>query len=297
MVHTTISALRLRWASFVVFLLAAAALPGGAILASELGDAHSVVVLQLRSFDSGWLRYFNLDQNGERRLVNADGEMLPSRRVVSAIPLGRTELENPEIVARLIYEHNLNYNIDRIDGSCDTEKLLEKDEDVICVPGSSVLPIGYIFLALYHPQTQQLVALTTTIDNSTGRANPASAQTQDVISAQDADSADAPELAARVAVETEMDGCGPYQPGQWITAEDYAASGLNLPVNTDGVGNPITDYACVLPEGGGSPYLQAYSIIIATSTERSSDDDDDDDEEEEDDDDDVPSSLANIIDC
>ena len=276
------------WLFLVAIILSSFALPVEVSRARELEGAQPIAALQFRSFDSGWLRYYNLDMDGDRKLVNDSGEMLSFRRVLSTIPLGITELEDANTIKRLIYQHALLFDMERIDGHCDTEKLIHKNEDILCVPGSSALPIGYIFLVLYHPQTQQIDALTTTIDNSTGRANPAAMR----------DSAQAEEFAAesQPAMAASVGACGSYVPGQWITAADYAASGLNLPTNTEDVGNPKTDYRCILPEDGATPYLQAYSLIEAVADDDIDDDDEDDDDDDDDEEDDEDDDDE-VVDC
>jgi len=216
------------------------AVPTGISSARELDETQTIPILQFRTYNSGWLRFYNHDEDGDLKLAADISRILPFQLVVSPIPLGRTELGNAGTIATLIAQRRLFTKLKRIDGQCDIEKLHEKGTDLLCVPGSSILPIGYVLLALYHPEGHEIVALTTTIDNSTGRANPADSQ-------------------------TEAAGCGPYVPGQWIKEADYVSSGLDLPINREHVGHLVTDYQCIAPENGARPYLQAYRVTVDES--------------------------------
>lgn len=150
------------------------------------------------------------------------------------------------LIAKLINEHKLAYDEDLIAGYCDTEELREISEDVFCIPGVHDMPQGFIFLALYHPETFEIVALTSYIYNRDGAARALVGSRQ---------------LAFQAAPgEMTAEGCGPYGAGQWIKATDYAASGLNLPVVQDELVSQITDYQCIVPADDAAPYLRAYTI-------------------------------------
>jgi hypothetical protein len=60
---------------------------------------------------------------------------------------------------------------ERIDGACDTEKLRGSSTDVFCALDAHVMPDGRVSLVLYHPESFEMVALTTAIDNRGGATN------------------------------------------------------------------------------------------------------------------------------
>ncbi len=298
------STIYIRPLVLVACLLAAFALSGMASLASEIDERYRLPVLQFRSLDGAWLRYFHPgDALASQLEADTDGILL-FRRVVSDYPLGEAELGNPQFVAWLVYTYGLSFDATLTHGECDTEKLMPKSSDILCMPGGVALPLGYVYLTLYHPRTYQIVALTTTIDNSIGGAtfgiagwvnpNPAGGSPN-----PDANITDSPSNNQQPASGNAADACGSYVAGQWITAADYAASELNLPVNRQDVGNPVTDYACVVPEDGGLPYLEAYSFVPdrdedeGEASDRAEDDDDDDDDDDEDD----RFAASAVIDC
>ncbi len=170
-----------------------------------------------------------------------------------------SDLETEGFIDELIEAHDLVYNEQFIIGSCDTTMLSAESTDIVCVPGADVMPRGHIFLALYHPETFEIVAVTSTIDNIVGGAT---AIGRLALEAQ----------SARADLPAGQDGCGPYAKGQWIDAEDYQSSGLNLPVADFNDGHKITHYQCIAPENG-EPYLQAYDVGGGSSppTQKASD--------------------------
>ena len=199
--------------------------------ASEADDPpDQPPLLEFHTYERGWTRYKNADDEGAPLLQHPDATKFPFAWLVSGAETG-----------------DLAYDEAQLDGVCDTEKLKGKSSDIFCVPGTAGMPQGLVYLALWHPESHELVALTTVIDNRAGGA--ARLRTQPTEPAQPSPA------------ETPEEGkCGPYNPGQWIKAADYAASGLDLPIQREGVGDPITDYACVLP-ADGEAYLQAYSFV------------------------------------
>ena len=215
--------------------------------------ASDVVALEFRSYAASWTRYFNEDSEGELRL-NIDGfTIFPSEFVSNGYDrIEMPDLETEGFIDELIEAHDLVYDEQFITGSCDTIKLNAKSTDIFCVPGADDMPRGHIFLALYHPETFELVAVTSTIDNSIGGATVLGRLALEAESAQT-------RLPADDDGSTGDGGCGPYGDGQWIRLQDYQASGLNLSIVDEGVGNSVTDYQCVVPENG-PPYLQAYYV-------------------------------------
>ena len=126
----------------------------------------AVPILEFHTYHSDWLRYKNLDETGVAKLAIEDVSEFPFAHVISA---ARLRMNNFEEAAAFVQE-DLAYDEERIVGRCDSEKLRGKSADVFCVPGTRDLPPGQVFLVLYHPETFEIVALTTTIDN---RANVA----------------------------------------------------------------------------------------------------------------------------
>lgn len=219
-------------AFFSLFALLTSLLVQAQDSASEADDPpDQPPLLEFHTYERGWTRYKNADDEGAPLLHFPDATKFPFAWLVSG---AETETGDPV------------YDEAALDGVCDAEKLKGKSSDVFCAPGTAGMPQGLVYLALWHPETHELVALTTVIDNRAGGAARLRSQ---------------PQAPAQPAAETAGEGkCGPYNPGQWIKAADYAASGLGLPIQREGVGDPITDYACVLPENGEA-YLQAYKIV------------------------------------
>lgn len=271
---------------FALFLMAL--MPVGPLLAQQLralGMPPPVPVLQLHTYADNWLRYGNIDENDAPKLAVEDRSQFPFRYALSVFPLGLDEWEDPATTLRLFEQYNLEYNESPIDGYCYSEKLSSKSTDVICVPGPCDMPDGYVFLALYHPDNSALLALTTTIDNADGVAARASTcpveQVEQAASETDSNAGVNGESPLNVEVQADSNervngeaqasdnpqdknqaqSCGPYAAGQWINEDDYAASGLDLPIVMDALASQITDYQCVVPDDGESPYLLGYSIL------------------------------------
>lgn len=82
-----------------LLMLAAIALPGAVSLAqqSEAPEAMPVVSIhEFHTYDSKWIRYKNLDENGERKLELEAVTVFPFRYVVSEIPIYLVELKKLE---------------------------------------------------------------------------------------------------------------------------------------------------------------------------------------------------------
>lgn len=246
-----------QWRLFLFIgslLLAAVTLSGGRNLAqgaTERGPRPAVPILEYHTYDCGWLRYRNLAENGERKLAIENVTEFPFRYITSKASVELTKLEATTTLAEQLSQYEgaaesaLATGEGGFDGACDTEKLSEKGEDVICVPGVYEMPLARVSLALFHPETFEIAALTTTIYNKNGDAARA--------------------VCAPPAVEVTPPGCGPYASGQWITAEEYSASALNLPVSTENTQLPILHYVCLTFDDKPS-YLQAYPLISSAAT-------------------------------
>lgn len=248
------SARHRRLLQFIVLLaLMAVALPGGAQLALE-EDAQAATpalpVLEFRTYDAGWLRYRNSDEAGELKLAVEDIAKFPFRHVMAETLFELDDLNDAETLAEQleaigeIDEDLLAYDEEEIVGICDTMKL-SNSTDAICVPGTSAMPDGRVFLALFQPETFALVALTTPIDNIASAA----------ANADWTPTATPPPAPA--AQPGPAEGCGPYTPGKWLTAEEYEATGLDLNPRGPGALCVIGAYNCFQPDEG-APYMQAH---------------------------------------
>ena len=206
--------------------------------------APAIIALEFGTYELGWVRFKNIDSDGERKLDADKGITFPFQRVNNGTTRLRLDDLDAETIADLIETHEIAYDTDSIAGQCDPNKLPGARADLFCVPGTSGMPRGQIFLALFDGETGDLLALTESIDNKAGGALQ--------------DWSPTPEAAENQAAAAR--GCGPYVAGQWIKAADYEASGLDLPVR--GAGNDkskVTDYTCVVAADGAA-YLAAYNL-------------------------------------
>lgn len=240
-----------------LFILATfTALSAVALLAQETtteqdAPAGEITALEFRSYELGWARYRNLDSAGEPKLAADPGATFPFIRVNNGhIRLRISDLQSPDAIAALIAKHNIAYDEDRIAGRCDPNKLAPHSSDIFCVPGTSGMEAGQIFLVLFDPETHEIAALTSTIDNKAGGAQrptpmPAPVATPEVQTPQ-----------------ARGDGCGPYAPGQWIPIEQHDPA-LNIPISGAHAGT--TTYVCEVP-ADGSPYLKAHPPAVGGAT-------------------------------
>lgn len=205
--------------------------------------ASEIAALQFRSYELGWARYRNVDAAGNPKLAADPGATFPFILVNNGhIRLRMRDLESADAIAALIARHEIAYDEDRIAGHCDLNKLAPASSDIFCVPGTRGMEARQIFLVLFHPETHEIAALTTTIDYKAGGAQrptpmPAPAATPE------------PE-----APQSSSDGCGPYAPGQWIPVEQHDPA-LGIPIIGAYAGTTV--YLCQVP-AAGSPYLQAH---------------------------------------
>lgn len=264
----------------LIFTLFPVALtPVGFLLAQDIKVpilSPAVPILQLHTYANNWLRYGNPGKNGAPKLAVEDLSLFPFRYELSPLPLGLDEWQDAETINGLFdkYNYNLEYDQTRIDGYCDSAILSPISTEIMCVPGPCDMPDGYVYLALYHPDTAALVALTTTIFNAGGAARTSACSVPQAVPEAGGESpvngggtqvnSESPVNGEAQTVggaegNSQAQGCGPYVPGQWIKGADYAASGLDLPIVMDALASQITDYECVALEGE-EPYLLAYSL-------------------------------------
>ncbi len=233
---------------------------------------EGVVALEFHTYDADWVRYRNLDADGAARLAHSDVTRYPFRHVQHPTAVGLAELEAPGALAALIEHHGLASLLPASEtaaesplGSCDTQRLAGLSTDLFCEPGAAAMPAGHVLLALYHPHSNTLVAVTTTIANPGRAAAAAPAKTQPAAAARPAADTQAATTDSGLAKDQQMapaqdetTGCGPFAAGAWITPAAYAEAGVGLAVNMEGVhGRPVRVYECVVPAEGAA-YLQAY---------------------------------------
>ena len=259
------------WRAFrllILVLLLVISLWGGINLAQQEGDeqeeALAVPVLEFNTYNCEWLRYKNFTEPGRRKLEIEGLSSFPFYHLISNNKPELADLEAADTLAEQIAQYGeidestLAYDGGRARGTCRTDLVGGNYPDVYCVPGTSALPDGYVYLALYHPESFGIVALTTTIDNLGGGA--ASAGCWDPFASVPTPDPEPTEPAPQDAPA----GCGPYAPGQWITVDEYEASGLDLPVSTENTQFPIFVYVCLVPQDNSS-YLQAHPLIQPTA--------------------------------
>ena len=203
-------------------------------------------ILEFRTYELAWARYRNVDAAGNPKLAADAGTTFPFIRVNNGYQRIRmSDLESADAIADLIAFHEIAYDEAAIAGACDPNKLAPGSSDIFCVPGTSGMEHGQIFLALFDAETGALLAVTTTIDNKAGGAQRESW-------------APTPEPAPAATPEPAgTQGCGPYAPGQWIDAKDLDAS---LGLRIVGGGAHVTAYVCMMPAEGGA-YLQGHPLL------------------------------------
>ena len=206
-------------------------------------EPPAIPALPLRSYDSGWTRWTNRD-NGDPILHIEDTSIFPFNWIATDTAIDIDDLHDADFMDALLKAHEFEYDEEATDGNCDTAKLASYgSSDMFCVPGADAMPFGHIFLALYHAETGELAALTSTIDNNSGGAA--------IVSQRKA------EPTPQAQATPNADGCGQYSAGQWIAAADFVNS-ANLPVH-DETGD-TTDYQCVVAADGAA-YFQAHALV------------------------------------
>ena len=240
-------------------------------------DLEAIAALEYGTYDTGWVRYLNGLWN--QPILHVEGiTQFPFRTVSLPGRVNMELLQDFDFLGALIEEYDLHIDEAALQGLCDTERMRKyQTTDVICIPGTSVMEPGLVITVMYHPESFVIVAVTTTIDNIGGIATRAD-EWRDLLVVAPADDA---------APQPQGEGsCGPYNPGRWISAEEYEQSGLNLPISTAGSAKFVTHYVCMV-EANGNAYLQAHPLASnqtssakkTSSVSDSGDDDDDDDDD------------------
>ncbi len=212
-------------------------------------DLESIAALEYSTYDTGWVRYSN-GTHVDHPILRVEGvSQFPFRTVSLPGRIDMRLLGDLDFVGALIDEYDLHYDEAGLQGICDTERMRRyQSTDTLCVPGTSIMAPGLIITVVYHPETNAIVALTTTIDNIGGYATRADEWKHLRQQAAEAEQA------------TDATTCGPWNAGRWITAEEYQNSGLSLPINTDRLLGGITHYECSVPENG-APFLIAWTVM------------------------------------
>ncbi len=202
---------------------------------SDTPETPEILALEFRTYEVGWIRFKNVDADGNPKL-SADADVkFPFQRINNGATRLRLDDLDAATITDLIETHDIAWDEDAIDGQCDPNKLPGARADLFCVPGTKGMAQGQIFLALFDAESESLLAITETIDNNAGGALK--------------DWSPTPEPAAEAAA-----GCGPYAEGQWIPAS-VDVSGHGLPVKDEKAN--VTDYQCVVA-ADGSAYFQAH---------------------------------------
>ncbi len=205
--------------------------------AENAPETPAILALEFRTYELGWIRFRNVDADGERKLA-ADADItFPFQRVNNGATRLRLDNLDAATIADLIDTHDIAWDEDAIIGKCDPNKLPGARADLFCVPGTKDMAQGQIFLAIFDADSESLLAITESIDNKAGGALK--------------DWSPTPEPAEEAAT-----GCGPYNNGQWIPAS-VDVSGHGLPI-VDEKAN-VTDYQCVVA-ADGSAHFQAHSF-------------------------------------
>ena len=126
--------------------------------------------LEFGTYELGWVRFKNIDSDGERKLDADKGITFPFTRINNGTTRLRLEDMDAETIADLIETHDIAYDEDRIAGQCDPNKLPGARADLFCIPGTSGMQQGQICLAIFDRETGALLALTESIDNKAGGA-------------------------------------------------------------------------------------------------------------------------------
>lgn len=217
-------------------------------------DVSDISALEFRTYELGWVRYRNVDSDGELKLVADESVKFPFERFNNGpVSIRIADLESPGYIEDLIEKHGIEYNEDDIVGNCDPNKLKGNSADVFCVPGTRGMEHGNIFLVLYNPDTNDIAAITTTIDNNAGGALRESW---------------IPTATPEPQVVANAGSCGHYTSGQWVSALDHDVSGLGVPIV--GAGDNVASYQCIVPENG-QPYFQAHNNAPSGSNDKGGD--------------------------
>ena len=203
---------------------------------STQDPAPELAFLDFHTYELTWARYKNEAADGARLIGNGEETIFQYARFNNGNKsLRLADLQDAYTLADLLENHDFTYDADAIDGDCDAEKLAAFSSDIFCAPGTEGMPHGNIFLAIYDADGA-LIGLTSSIDNKAGGAERETWK-------------------PATAAANETEGCGPYNPGQWVDAATHRAAGLELQIEDDHPG--ATAYQCVVEAGGA--YMKAYA--------------------------------------
>lgn len=236
-----------------------------------------VVALDYRTYNGEWLRFTNLDENGNRRLTLDNIRHIPFQYVIGTGPRYLQPITDAARTQQLFERHDMSWNSEAYAGMCKSDSLSPDSMDVVCTPGACDMPTGYVFLKLHHPVSGDVVAVTSAIDNTDGRASrsmncpqPPPDPGAHAMSSEDAQGQAMPAENAQGQTDDAPPGCGPYVPGQWIKRSEYEATGLDLPVVREVDARHISLYQCMAPAGRAA-YLQAYPLRKIETVEQKTD--------------------------
>ena len=167
---------------------------------SEPAPMADPIRLELNTYADAWVRFRNPRQDGRPRLAAEGHDEFPFRFAVHDAPVRGTDGPPPPAVPDTL-------GPDQPDGVCDAEALAGISTDLLCRPGTTAMPQGHVYLVLYHPDTGEALAVTTSIVNlKPPTPQPPPPDTQ----APQAEAAHPPPTPATAT------GCGPFQPGEWV---------------------------------------------------------------------------------
>ena len=125
-------------------------------------DTDALPVLPFRTHAPEWLRFQNQDPHGQTLLQHTDIRRYPVRAATAPQPLTPAQLREPQTQQTLLQQHPQAPQDNN--AQCDTRALQNYNStDLLCRPGTLQMPHGHVLLILYHPHTQQPVAITQTL--------------------------------------------------------------------------------------------------------------------------------------
>ena len=224
-------------------------------------DLSGIALLQFRTYEKKWVRYINADAAGNMKLAMEGINKFPFRSVSLNLRVTMDNLQTPAVLGSIVTAEGMEYSAGSMSGNCLTEALAKHGAtDILCLPGSSVMSPGHAISVLYHPETGEIVAVTSSVDNTGGVATrletvapaPAPAAPAEAAPAGGASGQEQP------AGDPNATTCGPWENNRWISGNEYWSSGLSLPVDYSQTGGETPDFfICVVPGDGNAPYLRA----------------------------------------
>ena len=231
-----------------------------AIADAQAIDLSGIALLEFRTYEQKWVRYINADAAGNLKLAMEGINKFPFRSVSLNLRVTMENLETPSILGSIVTAEGMEYSAEAMSGNCLTEALAKHGAtDILCLPGSSVMSPGHAISVLYHPDTGEIVAVTSSVDNTGGVATRL--ETVAPAPAPAAPAEAAPPVAPaqeQPAGDPNATTCGPWNNNQWLPANEYWSSGLTLPIDFSQTGGETPDFfICVVPGNGNAPYLRA----------------------------------------